>query len=603
MKYPNWSQVFENDPNNEAYDKNMEKVGDLTIDSLTEDECIDNVKQENKLMYLSVEPITKNIQLLHHISAIGGTIAMPNAIIVAISGLGSNAFPVRLDSNLFASTDDFRVPPWVNMESITTATGVATTTATNRNTEMKFRPVIAIPPFLVKTILNAASNDPAQLIVDCYAAITAFNTLHSTDTSYPDATDGCKRIIYFLWGAAHKQISVTVSIPQHDGVVKQYVKDLSDRHLLDAAPITPAASSVVGPSDATLGTLAGNIQNLTSRMETESNDKKLAKDEKKEKFKKLPASSQQIFLYASSRSATEERTSPNPHLEIFLQQSTISRARTHLNQTLASYGCNIDASSVLVASITAGDLIWTQSSHLPEKLTIFLMSKPSPSAKSLSQKDWLKLHLQESNNLHLDDDIIEKLSDFKFDYPKSLSPLRHCINNLIGICRLLFYGDSAISQKVAVWVDHLDQKEMLYEMNFDTDPLFGLKVCLTIDRAIQLFLVSCQEAASFDKINFRYLDFSFDIESIEKGRFICTPPPPLLDLFTATSPSQNPGGGNVKDQMPSQEDRTATTETERGGATNSSRIQTKMRSGSSTKMKTTKVFFPAQSGLMTHHHS
>ena len=232
----------------------------------------------------------------------------------------------------------------------------------------------------------------------------------------------------------------------------------------------------------------------------------------------------------------------NPHLETFLQQTTISRARTHLNQTLASYSCHIDASSVLVASIMAGDLIWTQSSHLPEKLTVFLMGKPTPSSKSLSQKDWLKLHLQESNNIHLDDDIIDKLSDFKFDYPRSINSLRHFLNNLVGICRLLFYGDSAISSKVVDWIDHLDQREMLYEMNFEVDPLFGLKVCLTIDRAIQLFLVSCQEATAFDKINFRYLDFSFDIECIEKGRFICNPPPPLLDLFSAASPLSNPSG-------------------------------------------------------------
>ncbi len=123
------------------------------------------------------------------------------------------------------------------------------------------------------------------------------------------------------------------------------------------------------------------------------------------------------------------------------------------------------------------------------------MGKPSPSTKSLSQKDWLELHLQESNNLHLDDDIIEKLSDFKFEYPKSLSPICHCINNLIGICRLLFYGNSAIAQKVSVWVDHLDQREMLYKMNFDTDPLFGLKVYLTIERTIQrsLFPVKKQQ--------------------------------------------------------------------------------------------------------------
>ena len=83
---------------------------------------------------------------------------------------------------------------------------------------------------------------------------------------------------------------------------------------------------------------------------------------------------------------------------------------------------------------------------------------------------------------------------------------------------------------------------MLYEMNFEVDPLFGLKVCLTIDRAIQIFLGSCQETTAFDKINFRYLDFSFDIECIEKGRFICNPPPPLLDLFSAASPLSNPSG-------------------------------------------------------------
>ena len=81
---------------------------------------------------------------------------------------------------------------------------------------------------MVKVLLNAASKDPAKLIVDFKAATSAFNTLHNGDASYPDATNGCKRIMYFLWGAAHGHISATVSIPQHDGVVKQYGRDLSD---------------------------------------------------------------------------------------------------------------------------------------------------------------------------------------------------------------------------------------------------------------------------------------------------------------------------------------------------------------------------------------
>ena len=151
---------------------------------------------------------------------------MPIPIIVAVSGLGADALAVRLDSNIFATTDDFRVPTWAIMTNITDAASVSTTIANARNAMMQFRHIMAIPPFLVKVILNAASKDPAQLIVDCFAAMTAFNTLHTGDATYPNATDNCKRIIYFFWAAAHDSISVTVSIPQHNGTVKQYLSDL-----------------------------------------------------------------------------------------------------------------------------------------------------------------------------------------------------------------------------------------------------------------------------------------------------------------------------------------------------------------------------------------
>ena len=76
----------------------MVLVGDLTVDTLSAAECIENIKKELNMMFLTVEPITKDIQFLHHVSAIGGNIAMPNSIIVAISGFGANALAVRLDS-------------------------------------------------------------------------------------------------------------------------------------------------------------------------------------------------------------------------------------------------------------------------------------------------------------------------------------------------------------------------------------------------------------------------------------------------------------------------------------------------------------------------
>ena len=54
MKYSNWSQVFANDPNSDSYDKNAADVANLTIDTISAAKCIENIKKEPNLMYLSV---------------------------------------------------------------------------------------------------------------------------------------------------------------------------------------------------------------------------------------------------------------------------------------------------------------------------------------------------------------------------------------------------------------------------------------------------------------------------------------------------------------------------------------------------------------------
>ena len=86
-------------------------------------------------------------------------------------------------------------------------------------------------------------------------------------------------------------------------------------------------------------------------------------------------------------------------------------------------------------------------------------------------------------------------------------------------------------------------------MQFDIDPLFGLKLCLTVDRVIQLFLTSCQESQDLNKVNFGYLDSSFGQECVDKGHFSCNPPPPLFDLFDAMTPrlpTEGGGGGKIQ---------------------------------------------------------
>lgn len=153
---------------------------------------------------------------------------------------------------------------------------------------------------------------------------------------------------------------------------------------------------------------------------------------------------------------------------------------------------------------------------------------PSPSA---STTNYLTIHLQESNyNQGLDNSTIDKLSEFKFDYPKSL---HHFVKNITGISWIIFYGDSVIFLSLGTWIDHFDKRELLYDIQFDSDVLFSFKVYLTIERSVQLFLQSCQDATSIDDVNFKYLDFTFDQESIERH---ATPPPPSLNYSKQPPP-------------------------------------------------------------------
>ena len=536
MKYANWALVYANDANNDSYDKHAQSIVDMTIDSKTDDESLASIKKEPNLIFLSVEPISGNIQILHHLTILGGSIAMPDSVVVALKGFSSLPVILRLDDDFLTDTDSTRVPSWSAIEALTTPDQVSSTVPDARNTMTTFRNIIAIPPFLAKTITSSTSMDPADILIDCLTSMKAFDTAHAADADFPASMTTCRRIIYFLYAVAHSIITPVVTIIPSNGPASQFLTDIQDRNILTSTAPTPSAGAVSGPSDKTLSNLAGNIQNLTSRLETDSKTKQSDKDDKKDKFNKLPSSSQRTILYASMKADGVECTKVNPELESFLQQTSLSRARTHLNQVLASFGCQIDASSILVASIMAGDFLWSRTSHVPEKFTIFLMGKPSLHASNMTQKDWLKMHLQELNkNSNLDDSIIDKIASIKFEYPKNLNELRHFLNNMVGMCRLIFSGDSAIAVSVSTWIDHVDNRELLYEMQFASDPLFGLKICLTVDRSIQLFLTSCQDAPTHDKVLFRYLDFSFETESIEKGRFNCNPPPQLISIFNASN--------------------------------------------------------------------
>ena len=99
-------------------------------------------------MYLYVKNITKAVQIIHHLIAIRGKIAMPETVLVAISGFGASPIAVRINPKIFDGTEEFKVPSWENIIGLANAANVATTTTNDRNVKLKFRHIITLPPFL-----------------------------------------------------------------------------------------------------------------------------------------------------------------------------------------------------------------------------------------------------------------------------------------------------------------------------------------------------------------------------------------------------------------------------------------------------------------------
>ena len=89
MNYVNWKLVFANDPNNNTLDKSAEKIIDITGPDNDKNAYLFNMKEEKDMVFISVEPIAKDIQVFHHLTQIGGSVVNPATMMVAIKGFAN----------------------------------------------------------------------------------------------------------------------------------------------------------------------------------------------------------------------------------------------------------------------------------------------------------------------------------------------------------------------------------------------------------------------------------------------------------------------------------------------------------------------------------
>ena len=96
---------------------------------------------------------------------------MPETIFFAISGFGTFPLAVRFDPNIFDNTKESKVPSWESINGLANTFNVATTTTNARNLKLRFPHIIALPPFLAKTVIASISKTPAELIIKFISTI------------------------------------------------------------------------------------------------------------------------------------------------------------------------------------------------------------------------------------------------------------------------------------------------------------------------------------------------------------------------------------------------------------------------------------------------
>ena len=149
--YPSWRHVFINNPNNDLYNEKAEEIIAFTNSNITEGKCLSNIAHNSDLICLSITPITGEIQVFHHLSTIGGNLALPDTTLIALSGFGSEATSVILPPDTFSEKTKIGILSWDEIKDITDPTKVKRTTpppTRARAPSMYFRKIIHSPPFL-----------------------------------------------------------------------------------------------------------------------------------------------------------------------------------------------------------------------------------------------------------------------------------------------------------------------------------------------------------------------------------------------------------------------------------------------------------------------
>jgi hypothetical protein len=551
-RHPNWSNWFINHLSNDAGNRNLPAFSDVLSSGTPTEAKLRDLVDEIDTVILAADA-SRNVMLFHSPINFGGTRSCPDNKVACMIGLGARAtcVPPVLNS---AFTDIRIVVPSVHdLGGCTSAEDVANIPVPAQNGLVGFEgSAIFIPgPVFRNVIIESNSRNPFELIPIIYQAARTFDQANGpTASGVTHADDLCA----WLYGVK------TGLVPE-----TRYSVDPDDAEV-EAFNITRHNDCIIIPTDVTgprAGkplTLEGNtvISQLTNALTIQNEyledanvinrrNQILAeerKEKEKDRTKKIHPAILNMLKRAAATDSHDDNSEIAPSCLHFINSDNVGMAQFELTHQFSSYRLDdVGFAAGTVQALHVGEFLYSGSST-PSNFLVFAFYEQAPNS-GVQQMDYLICHLIQEQGQKKSLDKIKSSLKQTVHVPKDFDGLGSQLV-LFATASAIFFG------KESTCTDKLDQLVLLVCRNkkalrdqIALDEFFASKFLLTVDRRVQRWLRSCQNATlSRTHVNDNVLDFENLLEQVLNGSFNMVLPPSFKKIEITPKPDVKAGGNN-----------------------------------------------------------
>jgi len=176
---------------------------------------------------------------------------------------------------------------------------------------------------------------------------------------------------------------------------------------------------------------------------------------------------------------------------------------------------------------------------------------------SATEKATLALQLQELYSSNLSSDNIQALIQSNYAKVKGYTDLSRLVNAAYVFLVILLGDIAAFTLQFETAKSHVQTDYYHYEVQFQLDPLFGVKFIQKLDRTFQLFLSKCMDRPTLQQVGPSACNLSGFIDDVENSTFIGSLPPALTQQSPVITPSPK------KDQRKPSDSRSVTNDSKK----------------------------------------